>query len=111
MTEADADFTPYVFDDTYLNMWLAIPRYGDGPDFAKVTNRLRDKDGIPIVISHNNPILDTRMFKVEYKDGQIFSLVANAIADNMFAQVDGEGNWYILFQEIFDHGDDGTEVK
>ena len=36
VTEANADFTPDVFDDTYLNMELEIPRYGDGPDFAKV---------------------------------------------------------------------------
>ena len=39
--EADDDFTPDVFDDTYLNMELAIPRDGDGPEFAKVTKRLR----------------------------------------------------------------------
>jgi hypothetical protein len=34
-----------VFDDTYVNMELAIPRDGDGPEFAKVTKRLRDKNG------------------------------------------------------------------
>ena len=66
--EGDADFTQDVFDDTYLNMDLEIPRDGDGPDFAKVTKRLRDKDAIGR--SHNNPILDTRMYEVEYKDGQ-----------------------------------------
>ena len=68
--DADADFTPYVFESTYVNMEFVIPRYGDGPDFAKVTMRLRDKDGLPIGRSNNNPILDTRMYEVEYKDGQ-----------------------------------------
>ena len=29
----------------------------------------------------------------------------------MFAQVDGEVNWHFLFQEMFDHRYDGTEVK
>ena len=43
--EADKDFTPDVFDDTYLNMELAIPRDGDGPEYARVTKRLKDKDG------------------------------------------------------------------
>ena len=61
MPEADADFTSNLFDDTYLNMELVIPRDGDGPDFSKVMKRLRDKDGIPIGISHNNTILDTIM--------------------------------------------------
>ncbi len=34
ISEADKDFTPDVFDDTYLNMELAIPRDSDGPEFA-----------------------------------------------------------------------------
>ena len=109
--EADDDFTPEVFDDTYLNMELAIPRDGEGPEFATVTKRLRDKDGLPIGKSNNNPILDTRMYEVEYKDGHKASLAANAIAENMFAQVDEEGNRHVLFQEISDHRTDGSEVK
>ena len=60
--ESDADFTPDIFYNTYLNMELEIPRYGDGPGFAKVTKRLRDKDRFPIGRAHNNPILDTRMY-------------------------------------------------
>lgn len=110
--EAEDGFTPDVFDDTYLNMELAIPRDGDdGPEFAKVTKRLRDKDGLPIGKANNNPILDTRMYEVEYPDGHKASLAANAIAENMFAQVDDEGNRHVLFEEIVDHRTDGSEVK
>jgi hypothetical protein len=109
--EADDDFTPDVFDDTYVNMELAIPRDGDGPEFAKVTKRLRDKDGLPIGKAHDNPILDTRMYEVEYQDGHKAALAANAIAENMFAQVDDEGNRHVLFDEIVDHRTDGSEVK
>ena len=65
MQEADADFTPYAFDNISLNMELAIPRDGYRPDFSKVTNRLRDKDGSPIGRSPNNPILDIRMYEGE----------------------------------------------
>jgi hypothetical protein len=109
--EADDNFTPDVFDDTYLNMELAIPRDEAGPDFAKVTKRLRDKDGLPIGTANQNPILDTRMYEVEYPDGHKASLAANAIAENMFAQVDAEGNRYVLFEAIVDHRTDGSEVK
>ena len=59
--EADADFMPDVFDNTYLNIDLEIPRDGNGPDFSKVMKPLRDKEGVPIGRFHNNPILDTRM--------------------------------------------------
>ena len=60
----DADFTPGVFDNTYLNTELVIPRDGYGPEFAKVTKRLREKDGLPIGRSHNNTIKYTIMYKV-----------------------------------------------
>ena len=33
------------------------------------------------------------------------------IAENMFAQVDGEVNMHVLFQEIADHSYDSTEVN
>jgi len=39
--EADEEFTPEVFDDTYLNMELALPsKDGAEPAFARVTKRL-----------------------------------------------------------------------
>jgi hypothetical protein len=87
-------------------MELAMPRDGDGPDFAKVTQLLRDKDGLPIGKANNNPILDTRMHEVACSDGHKASLAANALAENMFAQVDIEGNRHVLFQEIVDRRTD-----
>ena len=92
-------------------MELAIPIDGGRTDFAKVAKRLRDKDGLIIVRAHNNPILDTIMYKVEYKDVHKTSLASNVIADKNVAQVDVEGNHHVIFQKIFNHRYDGTEVK
>ena len=111
MPEADADFTPYVFDYTNLNMELVIPSDGYGPENFKVTKSLRDKDRLPIGRPHNNPILDTIMYEVDYKDGPKALLAANEIADNIFAQFDGEGNCHVLFQEIVEPRYNGMEVK
>jgi hypothetical protein len=36
---------------------------------------------------------------------------ANAIAENLYAQVDEEGNRHVLFDEIIDHRTNGREVK
>ena len=44
--EADDQPTPEVMDDTYVNMELALPRDGDGPEFAKVTKKIRDANGL-----------------------------------------------------------------
>jgi hypothetical protein len=43
----------------------------------------------------------TRMYEVEYLDGYKASLAANTIAENLFAQVDEEGNHYV----------DGSQLK
>jgi len=38
-------------------------------------------------------------------------MATNAIAQNLLAQVDAEGNCHVLFDEIIDHRTDGKEVK
>ena len=46
--DEDENFTPDAFDDTYLNMEIALPRGGGDPEdvqFAKVTKQLRDAEG------------------------------------------------------------------
>ena len=103
LKEADDTFTPDVYD-MYLNMELAIPQ-GDSlePRLARVTKRMKDANGLPIGLANENPILDTRMYEVEYLDGEGTSLVSNNIAENLFAQIDDEGNRQVLMDEIIGH--------
>ena len=109
--EADANFTSEVFDDTYLNIELDLPRNRGETAFTHVTKRLKDVNGLPIGTSHENPILDTRVYKVEYVDVHKASMDANAIAMKLFAQVDDEGNHNALFDKITDHHTDNKEIK
>ena len=97
--------------DNYVNMEIAIDQHDDRPEFARVTKRLKDKDGLPIGKASENPILDTRMYEVEYVDGYKTAMAANAIASNLFAQVDQDGQRFVLFDKIIDHRTDGTEIK
>ena len=68
--EADELFTPDTYDQ-YLQMELALPQ-GDSlePWMARVTKRLKDSNGIPIRTTDQNPLLDTRMYEVEFADGE-----------------------------------------
>ena len=66
--EADEEFIPNELDNC-VNMKLALDCHNEGPEFAKVTKRLKDKDGRPIGIASDNPILYTRTYEVEYADG------------------------------------------
>ena len=110
--EADEEFTPDTYDDRYLNMQLTVPR-GDNPNpqYARVTKRLRDTDGVPDRTANENPILDSCMYEVEYQDGTKVSLAANYIAENLFEQVDEEGNRHVLLDELIDYRVNGHEVK
>ena len=109
--EADDLLKNDPFGDNYLSMEISMPRGPDGePMHGKVTKRLRDRDGYPIGTASENPMLDSRMYEVEYQDGQRESLTANQIAEAMFAEVDAEGQRHVLFQDIQDHRTDGTEL-
>jgi hypothetical protein len=92
--EADKDFTQDVFDDTHSNVEPAIPKNGDEPDeYTRAARCVRErmdcrsqvregnKDGFPISTAKKNPILDPRMYEVEYPDWHKAPLVAKAIAD------------------------------
>ena len=109
--EADELFTPDTYDQ-YLKMELALPQ-GDSlePRLAKVTKRLKDANGIPIGMANQNPLLDTQMYEVEFADGEKASLAANYIAENLFAQIDVEGNHQVLMNEIINYQTNGTELK
>ena len=39
------------------------------------------------------------------------SLSANEIAQNLFAQVDKDGNWYVLYDQIIDHRKNGKALE
>ena len=53
---------------------------------GKVVRRKRDAEGNPIVRANNNPILDTRQYEIQFVDGEVTELTANAIAEAMFAR-------------------------
>ena len=92
-------------------MEVALPRDTEGPDFDRVTKRLKDANGLLIGTANENPILDTIVYEVKYVDGHKASLTANSIAQNMFAQVDDEGNRHVLFDEIIYHRSTALALK
>ena len=61
-------------------MELALPQ-GDSlePRLARVTKWMKDLSGLPIGTADDNPLLDTRMYEVEYLDSEKASLSANYI--------------------------------
>ncbi len=71
--------------------------------YAKVKRRVRDEEGNPVGRADNNPLLDSRKYKVEYVNRHVEELTANAIAENLIAQVDEEGQRQMMMSEIIDY--------
>jgi hypothetical protein len=57
---------------------------------AKVTKGARNNYGKPIGKRNANPLLDTREYECVLDDGSVYRCNANVIAENIFAQCDGE---------------------
>ena len=93
-------------------MELDFPKRGEpDPQFACITKLLCNAYGIHVGNYADNSILDTHIFKVEYVDGEKPALSANPIAENMFVQIEEEGNRHILMGKITDHLFDESAVK
>ena len=62
-------------------MDLSLPKRGKPePQLDRVTKCLRNANGLPIGKAGDNPILDTRMYEVEYADGKKSALFSNLIS-------------------------------
>ena len=70
---------------------------------GRVVKRKRDQEGNPTGRAHENPILDTRQYEVEFDDGSIDEYTTNIIAESMIAQCDPDGNEYLWFDTFVNY--------
>ena len=95
--------------DKLISAKVMLP-LGDSLRPGQVKRRKRDADGNLIGKASSNPILDTSMYEVEFQDGHVESYAANLIAENIYEQLDDEGNKYRLIDQIIDHKKDATAI-
>ena len=108
MPEAD-DFDADAYDK-FISASVMLPQGGEY-ESGTVVARKRGPDGNPIGQSHPNPILDTRVYDVQFPDGHVEEFTANVIAECVYSQVDREGRQYLMIKEIVDHKSDGNAVQ
>ena len=105
----DLEITPEI-GDNYIGAEILIPR-GGVLLRGLVTHRKQDANRNPIGRSHDNPVLDTRSYIVEFDDKDQAELTANLIAESMYDQCDPDGNQYLILTEIFDHRSMDNAIK
>jgi len=83
--------------DKLLATEVSLPK-GDLQCIGKVINRKRDIEGNLVGRANVNPIIDTRVYEVEFPDGTIADYSANVIAEALYSQVDADGNRFLLLK-------------
>ena len=97
--------------DKYLGAELMFDVGSGSERRGRVVKRSRGLDGTAVGRAHTNPLFDTREYVIEFTDGSTDTYLANVIAENMFAQVDDEGNQYLLLEEVSNHRKDSSAVS
>jgi hypothetical protein len=60
-------------------------------------------------MANSNPI-DSRVYKVRFPDGSVQEYVAISLAESIYLQVDAEGVWHLLMDEIINHHHDSSAI-
>ncbi len=104
-----SEYTPEMYD-ALITAEVLLPK-DDVLVPATVIGHKRDAAGNPIGTANSNPILDSRVYQVQFHDGDVEDYAANLIAENIYSQVDAEGIRYVLLDEIINHRSDSTAIQ
>ncbi len=88
-----------------------MPPHGNSSARGKVIGRKCNARGNPVGRANNNPIMDSRMYCVEFDDGNVSELTANVVAESMYASCDDEGNKYLMMDLFVDHRSNAKAVS
>jgi hypothetical protein len=100
--EEEDTFDPELTDADFLGTQFNVDRGGESAERVKVTKRMRNNDGTPIGTFSSQVMNDTRLFELEFHDGEKTCMTANNIASSILDQVDGDGNQSLLLDAILD---------
>ena len=70
---------------------------------ATIKSRKRNPDGTLRGTASDNPIADTRVYEVEFPDGQYAEYSANVLAENLYQHIDNDSMNFSLLGSITGH--------
>ena len=96
--------------DKYVNADVLLPKDGEYLQSARVVRRMTGDQGNPVGRYHHNPLLDTRVYEVMFGDGSKQPFSANAIAENLWSEVDDDGYHHQILDCIIGHRSDDKAI-
>ena len=80
-----------VFDlegyDVYIASQVLLPKV-DEYQFSRIKSCKKNEQGNLIGHSDLNPILDTRLYEVEFHNGKVCEYAVNIMAENLYSHID-----------------------
>jgi hypothetical protein len=89
--------------DTMIGARIPLPHNNGDMQEAQVKNRKRNHDGTLVGTQNDNPLLDTRVYEVEFPDGSYAEYASNVLAENLYSQIDDDARSYSILSNIIDH--------
>ena len=83
-------------------MKVLIPKEGEKQE-GTVIRRKRNPDSTLKGTSSSNPILDTRVYKIEFGDGTYSDYSANVLIENLYDHIDDHGQSHNIIKDITNH--------
>ena len=62
-------------------------------------------------VGEHHPLISTLSYDIQFDDGEIQQVGANIIAQNLYSQIDGFRNAFMMLKGILDHDVNGTQIK
>ena len=97
--------------DQYINSIVRLPMNDETISNGIVISRDKRQNGMIYGKYNQNPLLDTRLYNVQFDDGTIKQYTANQISQNIHTNIDSEGDTHNRIEYILDHRKSGKAVK
>ena len=112
--EADnflASDPPFVeTNDEHIGVQLNLPYKGELRR-GTILRRKRNESGELVGTANENPLMDTRIYEVDFGEGNYQEYTTNLIMENLYSQVDDYGQQFSILKGIVDAKSDDTAVK
>ena len=100
---------PYLeLNDNLIGTKVDLPHPDGELKEATIKSRKRAHDGNLIGTKDDNPVLDTRVYEIEFDDGNYVEYSANVLLENLYQQIDDDGYSHQMLSSIVDHDCDHT---
>ena len=95
--------------DMLIHSEVVLP-HRDQLRIYKILRRSTNPTGRSVGTYHDNPILNSLVYDVEFPDGEVKEFAANIIAENILFQVNSEGFTLTVFDRILKSNKDKNEI-